>query len=214
MTSSELTDLRRDYAFETLSRSSVAHSPFVQFAKWMDEALSSAIIDANAMMISTVDAESRPSSRVVLLKDFGESGFTFFTNYDSKKGQDLAVNPNTVLHFFWPELERQINIRGTAAKVSREESETYFRSRPVESRIGAWASNQSTVLSSREELEKRVEDLRAKFDGEDIPLPPFWGGFRVAPDRFEFWQGRPSRLHDRISYELKGSDWEISRLSP
>jgi pyridoxamine 5'-phosphate oxidase len=180
----------------------------------MTAALNSDIIDANAMTLSTVDADCRPSSRVVLLRGFDTSGFTFFTNYESKKGHDLAANPNAVLHFFWPELERQVNIRGSAAKISHEESEAYFKSRPVESRIGAWASNQSSVLESRDELEKRVEELRAKFGGDDIPLPPFWGGFRVTPDRFEFWQGRSSRLHDRICYELKENNWEISRLSP
>jgi pyridoxamine 5'-phosphate oxidase len=214
MSESELTDLRRDYARESLSRSSVAHDPLVQFSKWMDEVLTSKVIDPNAMVVSTVDAECRPSSRVVLLKDFGESGFTFFTNYESKKGHDLAENPNTVLHFFWPELERQVNIRGTAAKVSREESETYFRSRPVESRIGAWASSQSSVIRSRGELEERVEELRRKYADGEVPLPPFWGGFRVMPDRFEFWQGRPSRLHDRICYERDGQAWRITRLSP
>jgi pyridoxamine 5'-phosphate oxidase len=214
MSESELTDLRRDYARESLSRSSVAHDPLVQFSKWMDEVLTSKVIDPNAMVVSTVDAECRPSSRVVLLKDFGESGFTFFTNYESKKGRDLAENPNTVLHFFWPELERQVNIRGTAAKVSREESETYFRSRPVESRIGAWASSQSSVIGSRGELEERVEELRQRYADGEVPLPPFWGGFRVMPDRFEFWQGRPSRLHDRICYERDGQAWRITRLSP
>jgi pyridoxamine 5'-phosphate oxidase len=214
MSESELTNLRRDYARESLSRSSVAHDPLVQFSKWMDEVLTSKVIDPNAMVVSTVDAECRPSSRVVLLKDFGESGFTFFTNYESKKGRDLAENPNTVLHFFWPELERQVNIRGTAAKVSREESETYFRSRPVESRIGAWASSQSSVIGSRGELEERVEELRQRYADGEVPLPPFWGGFRVMPDRFEFWQGRPSRLHDRICYERDGQAWRITRLSP
>jgi pyridoxamine 5'-phosphate oxidase len=214
MSEVELTDLRRDYARESLSRSSVAHDPLVQFSKWMDEVLTSKVIDPNAMMVSTVDAQCRPSSRVVLLKDFGESGFTFFTNYESKKGRDLAGNPHTVLHFFWPELERQVNIRGTAAKVSREESETYFRSRPVESRIGAWASSQSSVLGSRGELEERVEELRQQYADGEVPLPPFWGGFRVTPDRFEFWQGRPSRLHDRICYERDGETWRITRLSP
>ncbi|MEP7213423.1 MAG: pyridoxamine 5'-phosphate oxidase [Acidobacteriota bacterium] len=214
MSDGELTDLRRDYARETLSRSSVAHSPFVQFSKWMDEVLTSQIIDPNAMMVSTVDAQCRPSSRVVLLKDFDESGFTFFTNYESQKGRDLAANQNIVLHFFWPELERQINISGAAAKTSREESEAYFKSRPFESRIGAWASSQSSVLRSREELENRVEELRTQYADGNVPLPPFWGGFRVTPFRFEFWQGRPSRLHDRICYNVNGDTWKIERLYP
>jgi len=214
MSETELTGLRRDYARESLSRSSVAHNPFVQFSKWMDEALNSKIIDANAMILSTVDAECRPSSRVVLLKGFDEDGFTFFTNYESKKGRDLAANPKAVLHFFWPELERQVNIRGAAEKVSSAESEAYFKSRPVESRIGAWASSQSTVIESRKELETRVQELQARYAEADVPLPPFWGGYRLTPDRFEFWQGRPSRLHDRICYEPADSGWSITRLAP
>ena len=214
MNESELTDMRRDFARATLTRSSVADDPFAQFSKWFDDAVASHIIDANAMTLSTVDTGCRPSSRVVLLKGFDQSGFTFFTNYESKKGRDLAANPNAVLHFYWPELERQVNIRGTAGKITREESDAYFRSRPLASRIGAWASNQSTVLPSREYLEDRVADLMAKFVDDEVPLPPFWGGFRVVPDRFEFWQGRPSRLHDRICFEKDGDSWAISRLSP
>lgn len=209
-----LSDLRRDFSRETLSRSSVDVDPFEQFSKWMNDALASEIIDANAMVLSTVDAQCRPSSRVVLLKGFDQSGFRFYTNYESKKGRDLGVNPHTVLHFFWPELERQVNIRGTAQKIAGEESESYFRSRPVESRIAAWASSQSTVLESRRELEKRVEELKTRFADGDVPLPPFWGGFRVNPDRFEFWQGRSSRLHDRICYDINNLSWNISRLSP
>jgi pyridoxamine 5'-phosphate oxidase len=148
------------------------------------------------------------------LKGFDEDGFTFFTNYESKKGRDLAANPKAVLHFFWPELERQVNIRGAAEKVSSAESEAYFKSRPVESRIGAWASSQSTVIESRKELETRVQELQARYAEADVPLPPFWGGYRLAPDRFEFWQGRPSRLHDRICYEPADSGWSITRLAP
>lgn len=214
MNETELAELRRDFSRERLSRSSVAQSPFSQFSKWMAEALASEIIDANAMVLATVDEQCRPSSRVVLLKGFDETGFAFYTNYESKKGHDLASNPHAALHFFWPELERQINIRGIAAKISREKSEAYFKSRPLESQIGAWASNQSAILESRDELEKRVEEIRKQFSGDDVPLPPFWGGFRLTPDRFEFWQGRASRLHDRICYEPNGESWTISRLSP
>lgn len=210
----ELADLRREYSRETLDESSVDADPFIQFAKWMNEALVSEMIDATAMVLSTVDAENRPSSRVVLLKGFDERGFRFFTNYESTKGRELNANPHATIHFFWAELERQINIRGRIEKTSTEESEEYFRTRPLESRLGAWASNQSEVIASREELENKLEEMRLRFADGDVPLPPFWGGFRVIPDRFEFWQGRPSRLHDRVCYELSGGSWMISRLSP
>jgi pyridoxamine 5'-phosphate oxidase len=165
------------------------------------------------MTLVTVDADCRPSSRVVLLKGFGHDGFVFYTNYESKKARDLAANPNAVLHFFWPQLERQIIISGKAEKTSKEVSEEYFKSRPLESRISAWASNQSSILASRSVLEERVEELRKEFV-DDVPLPPFWGGFRLVPDGFEFWQGRANRLHDRIYYEQTEGNWEIFRLSP
>ena len=210
----ELADLRREYSRETLDKSSVDADPFVQFAKWMNETLASEIIDATAMVLSTVDPENRPSSRVVLLKGFDKRGFRFFTNYQSKKSRELNVNPHVAIHFFWAELERQINIRGRVEKTSTEESEEYFRTRPLESRLGAWASNQSEVIASREELEHKLVEMRLRFADGDVPLPPFWGGFRLIPDRFEFWQGRPSRLHDRIYYELSCGGWVISRLSP
>lgn len=210
----ELADLRRDYSLTELSRSSVDSDPFAQFAKWMSEAMDSAVIEPTAMTVSTVDAEGRPSSRVVLLKGFDSNGFVFFTNYESRKGTELTANPHTSLHFFWPDLERQIIISGIAEKVAREESEAYFASRPLESRIGAWASNQSRELANREELESRVAEVRERFSDGDIPCPPFWGGFRVTPTRIEFWQGRKSRLHDRIVYELADERWKISRLSP
>jgi pyridoxamine 5'-phosphate oxidase len=210
----ELADLRREYSREALNRSSVDADPFVQFGKWMNEAIASEMLDATAMILSTVDAENRPSSRVVLLKGFDERGFRFFTNYGSRKSRELEANPNATIHFFWAELERQINIRGRVEKATREEAEEYFRTRPVESRLGAWASNQSETVSSRAELEKKFEEMRVKFSGDDVPLPPFWGGYRVTPDRFEFWQGRPSRLHDRICYTLENGVWNIIRLSP
>ena len=210
----ELADLRRDYSLKELSRSSVDPEPFAQFSKWMNEALESAVIEPTAMTVSTVDADGRPSSRVVLLKGFDAEGFIFFTNYESKKGSDLNANPNVSLHFFWPDLERQVIISGTAKKVSQKESEEYFASRPLESRIGAWASKQSSALKSREDLEERVVEIRERFAGGEIPCPPFWGGFRVAAHRLEFWQGRRSRLHDRIVYLKDDQMWEIGRLSP
>ncbi len=166
------------------------------------------------MTVSTVDQACRPSGRVVLLKAYDENGFVFYTNYDSHKATDLSSNPNICMHFFWPDLERQLIIEGTAAKNSREESEAYFASRPRDSQLGAWASKQSSIVSSRDELEERFADLADKYNGQDIPCPPFWGGFLVTPAKFEFWQGRLSRLHDRICYLREGASWKIVRLSP
>jgi pyridoxamine 5'-phosphate oxidase len=211
--SKDLAALRRDYSRQELSKSSVAADPLVQFANWFEEYLNSQPLEPNAMTLSTAGSDARPSSRVVLLKGFGPDGFIFFTNYESAKARQLTENPQVSLHFFWPELERQVAISGTASKTSREESESYFLSRPLESRIGAWASKQSNMLADRKELEERIAEIRARF-GEDVPCPPFWGGFRVVPDRIEFWQGRPSRLHDRIVYTRSGDVWEVSRLSP
>ena len=209
----ELADLRRDFSEQELSESAVAADPVDQFSLWMDEALRSEIIDANAMTVSTVGVDGRPSARVVLLKYFDNDGLAFFTNYESKKGRDLAANPFAVLHFFWPQLDRQLAIYGRVEKTTPEVSEKYFNSRPVESRLSAWASKQSTVVGSRAELEDRVAELRRKFI-EDVPLPPFWGGFRLIPDKFEFWQGRQNRLHDRFVYALEDGVWVISRLAP
>ena len=209
----ELADLRRDFSSKGLMESDADASPFVQFASWMNQALASEIPDANAMTVATVGEDGRPDARVVLLKYYGEEGFVFFTNYESKKGRDLAANPHAVLHFFWPQLDRQISIHGSVEKTSREVSDQYFKSRPLESRIGAWASNQSRIIESRAFLEERFEEFKNKF-GENVPLPDFWGGFRLTPERFEFWQGRQSRLHDRLCYTLGANDWVIYRLSP
>ncbi len=208
-----LADLRRDYSLRELDEATISPDPFDQFSSWFDDASNSAVIEPNAMTLSTVGANNTPLSRVVLLKGFDRDGFVFFTNYESKKGSDLLTNPNACLHFFWPDLERQIIISGTAEKTSREESQVYFDSRPVSSRIGAWTSHQSTVIASRSVLEKREAELKLEF-GENVPLPSFWGGFRITPIRFEFWQGRPSRLHDRIVYDQIENEWAISRLSP
>ena len=210
----KLDDLRREYSSRELTRASVPDDPFTQFTAWMNEALNSQVLDANAMTVSTADAVGKPSSRVVLLKGFDSRGFVFFTNYLSSKARDLDANANISLHFFWPDLERQVIINGTAAKTSREESEAYFATRPLESRIAAWASKQSSPLSSRQELIDRVAEIRDRFEGQDVVCPPFWGGFRVTPVRIEFWQGRASRLHDRIVYERDGDMWTIVRLSP
>jgi pyridoxamine 5'-phosphate oxidase len=213
MDKNELANLRRDYAGQPLSKSSVDSDPFIQFNKWFDEALSSEITDANAMLLSTVDADCRPSSRVVLLKAVDENGFVFFTNYKSKKSSDIANNPSVSLTFFWPQLQRQVHVLGLAEKVSVAESETYFNSRPYDSQIGAWASEQSSVIESRTVLESEFDKMRQRFR-DDVPLPPFWGGYRVMPSRIEFWQGRASRLHDRLRYRLSGDEWLIERLSP
>ena len=214
MINEQLASIRRDYALRELSRKTVDPDPFTQFSCWMDEALKAEVPDATAMTLSTVSADGRPSSRVVLLKGVDPDGLVFFTNYGSKKAGDIDANASVSLHFFWRELERQIGVTGTAAKISREESEIYFATRPRDSQIGAWASSQSSELASRSDLEARFAELEAEYKGRDVPCPPFWGGFRVSPASFEFWQGRISRLHDRILYRLDGGKWQISRLSP
>ena len=213
MSKADLPNLRRDYAGKLLSKVAVDSDPFVQFGVWLDEALHSEIIDANAMTLATVDTECRPSARIVLLKGFDERGFVFFTNYKSRKAADLAANPNVCLSFFWPPIHRQVMIYGTAEKTSLQESENYFRTRPFDSKIAAWASHQSSVIESRSVLEEKFAELRLQYP-EDVPLPPFWGGFRVVPNRFEFWQGRASRLHDRIVYRQADERWIIERLAP
>jgi pyridoxamine 5'-phosphate oxidase len=213
MNKQELADLRRDFSSKGLDESAVDPDPLVQFGRWMNDALVSDIPDPNAMTLATVGEDGLPDARVVLLKFYGPEGFSFFTNYESKKGRDLAANPYAALHFFWPQLDRQVSIYGPVERTSRAESEKYFTSRPVDSRIGAWASNQSQIIESRTFLEARFREFKEKF-GENVPLPDFWGGFRVAPERFEFWQGRQNRLHDRIVYLLEKNKWGMVRLSP
>ena len=209
----ELADLRRDFSAKGLDESDADADPLVQFGKWMTDALAADIRDPNAMTLATVGEDGRADARVVLLKFFGPEGFLFFSNYESKKARDLAANPHAALHFFWRQLDRQVSISGSVQKTSREESEKYFRSRPVDSRIGAWASNQSRVIESRAFLETRFRELKEKF-GDNVPLPDFWGGFRLTPERFEFWQGRENRLHDRLLYTQRPGGWKIERLSP
>ncbi len=210
----ELAALRQDYSQHELSKSSVAPDPFDQFSRWFDEAITAQIVEPNAMHLGTSTLEGLPSGRTVLLKGFDKTGFKFFTNYDSAKARDLAANPNCYLHFLWKDLERQIFIRGTAVKTSDDESDEYFAARPYKSQIGAWASEQSSVIESRGIIEKKFEELTAKYPESNVPRPPFWGGFRVAPNQFEFWQGRRSRLHDRILYTRSDDSWKIARLSP
>ncbi|QRR00883.1 pyridoxamine 5'-phosphate oxidase [Dyadobacter sandarakinus] len=206
--------IRQDYNLNGLREEDLNPDPLKQFSIWFNEVLKAGISEPNAMVLSTV-AGGRPSARVVLLKDLNESGFTFFTNYDSKKGRELAGNPEVALTFFWKELERQVRVEGRVEKTSPEESSDYFASRPRGSQLGAWVSRQSSVIGGREALEEAGAETSREFEGRDVPRPPHWGGYRVIPDYMEFWQGRPSRLHDRLVYTL-GADglWKIERLSP
>lgn len=210
----ELAALRRDYSRHELSKATVAADPFDQFSKWFEEAVASQIVEPNAMHLGTATLDGVPSGRTVLLKGFDKNGFKFFTNYDSAKAREVAANPNCYLHFLWKELERQVFIRGTAEKTSASESDEYFATRPYKSQIGAWASAQSSIIESRKFLEQKFDEMSSKYAEGNVPRPPFWGGFRVRPDQFEFWQGRRSRLHDRILYTLAEGNWRISRLSP
>ena len=212
-----LPDLRVDYGRGTLLESDVSPDPIEQFRAWFAFAVSSAVPEANAMTLATADAAGAPSARVVLLKDFDERGFAFYTNYDSRKGRDLAANPRAALCFFWQPLERQVRVEGTVGRVSRAESEAYFRSRPRQAQIGAWVSQQSATIASRADLERLEAELRARFENVPVPLPDYWGGYRVVPQAIEFWQGRPSRLHDRLLYTRVapgGGAWTLRRLSP
>jgi pyridoxamine 5'-phosphate oxidase len=208
-------DLRVDYSRGTLVESAALADPIAQFQRWFDEARAAGVPEANAMTLATVDASGRPSARVVLLKGLDARGFSFFTNYESRKAREMAANPRAALCFYWQPLERQVRVEGTVETTSREESEVYFRTRPLEAQIGAWVSRQSEVIASRQELERRQAELVAKFAGAPVPLPDFWGGYRVVPESVEFWQGRPGRLHDRLRYERSPGDaWVIRRLSP
>lgn len=210
----EIADIRKDYQLESLTEQDVAANAIAQFTRWWDEAVKSEIDEVNAMTLATVSDKGIPAARIVLLKDYDENGFVFFTNYNSDKGMHLAANPQATLLFFWKELERQIRIEGVAEKVSAAESDDYFYSRPVGSRIGAWSSPQSRVIANREILEQNVVTYTNEF-GENVPRPEHWGGYRIKPAVIEFWQGRSSRLHDRIRYTLTAeNNWVIERLAP
>jgi pyridoxamine 5'-phosphate oxidase len=212
-----IADLRREYARARLDEADVSHDPFVEFSRWFAQALEAQAKDANAMTLATATADGAPSARIVLLKGFDERGFVFFSDYRSRKGGELEANPRAALVFYWSELDRQVRITGGVALASHEESERYFRSRPRGSRLGAWASYQSRVIPARTTLEADLREVEARFgENGEIPLPPHWGGYRVVPDTIEFWQGRESRLHDRIRYvrENGGRGWRIERLSP
>ena len=210
-----IADIRKDYQQQSLSEADVTQTPFDQFQRWWDEAVASKIEEPNAMTLATASADGVPAARIVLLKGFDAKGFTFFTNYESFKGMQLAENPRACLVFFWKELERQVRITGLVEKVAAAESDAYFNSRPEGSRLGAWASPQSHVIPGRDWLEKNEARFEKEFSGKIIQRPLHWGGYRVKPIGIEFWQGRPSRLHDRIQYSLQEDGaWKIERLAP
>ncbi len=215
LTPAELAALRQDYSQRGLRRSELNPDPIVQFNAWLAEAQAQQILEPNAMTLATVDAAGQPWTRTVLLKICDARGFTFFTNYDGAKARHIAGHPHAALTFWWGALERQVNITGTIEKSSREESAVYFQSRPASSQLGAWASAQSEVVADREQLEAQYAAVLAKFGETDIPLPPHWGGYRLVPQTVEFWQGRRSRLHDRLRYSRQPDGaWKIERLSP
>jgi len=210
----EVFDLRNEYTKGGLSREDLNDNPFVQFEKWFKQAQDCKVFEPNAMSVATVNKNNEPSIRTVLLKSWDERGFVFYTNYESAKATDIESNPNVSLNFFWPELERQIKICGTASKVGLAESIKYFVTRPFSSKLGAWVSNQSKIITSRKLLEMKFEEMKRKFQNGEVPLPDNWGGFRVTPKLIEFWQGRPSRLHDRFQYTITQNSWQIHRLEP
>ena len=209
-----LAHLRKDYNLAGLVEKDLARDPFRQFDKWFQEATAAKIEEPNAMVLTTATRDGRPSVRTVLLKSVDGRGFVFFTNYESRKGRELEANPRASVLFHWNVLERQVIIEGTVTKVAREESEAYFHSRPLPSQLAAWASQQSSIISGRPVLEGNLKALEKKYAGMEVPLPPHWGGFRLAPESVEFWQGRRSRLHDRLRYRREKDSWTVERLSP
>ncbi len=212
--SNYLNSVRHDFSNKPFDESDASDNPMHQFAEWFEEAVGAQVLDPKAMVISTVDNEGMPHSRVVYNRGIRESGIVFYTNYNSQKGGHLDQNNRISVNYFWPELERQIRFNGTVEKLTDEESNTYFKGRPRASKIGAWASEQSDVIAERSLLEHRVRQFTAKFEGEEVPRPPHWGGYLIRIALAEFWQGRPSRLHDRIRYELRNGEWTKARLAP
>ncbi len=209
-----LADLRKEYSLAGLVEKDLARDPFRQFEKWFQEAEAAKLTEPNAMTLATVGKDGRPSARTVLLKGLDGRGFTFFSNYESRKGRELELNPQVALVFPWIALERQVLVEGTVTKISREESDAYFHSRPRASQLGAWVSQQSAIISGRSVLEESMKALEKKYAGAEVPLPPHWGGWRVAPETVEFWQGRRSRLHDRLRYRRNQDGWTVERLAP
>jgi pyridoxamine 5'-phosphate oxidase len=210
----DIASIRRDYQMASLDEAATSANPMDQFTHWWEDATTSNIDEVNAFVLSTVDANRAPASRVVLLKGYTPEGFIFFTNYDSGKGKEIEANPNVAMNFFWKELERQVRITGTIKKISVEESAEYFHSRPLGSQVGAWASPQSQVIPNRDFLEKNFAEHTEKYKEGNVPLPPHWGGYIVHPTLVEFWQGRSSRLHDRIRYSFENHQWSKVRLAP
>jgi pyridoxamine 5'-phosphate oxidase len=206
--------LRKEYTRAGLVEDDVDPDPVVQFHKWFEKAIEADLHEPNAVTIATATGDGRPSARIVLLKGYDERGFVFYTNYEGRKAREIEENPLCALLFYWGELERQVRIEGRARRISGEEADAYFLSRPRGSRLGAWASEQSQPVEDRNVLEERVRELEAEYEGREIPRPPFWGGYRVEPEVIEFWQGRENRLHDRIVYHRSGRGWKIVRLQP
>ncbi|MGQ0829595.1 MAG: pyridoxamine 5'-phosphate oxidase [Bacteroidota bacterium] len=209
-----INNLRSDFAKEKLDEKDVNTNPFLQFEAWFKEAVEAKVNEPNAMSLSTATKAGKPSSRIVLLRNFDDDGFVFYTNYTSRKGTEILKNPHVALLFFWPELERQVRIEGVLKKQSKEVSDSYFQSRPRGSKLGAWTSAQSKIVESRKVLDEEYEKLSKKYPDEHVPRPPHWGGYVLKPVSIEFWQGRPGRLHDRILYTYKNNKWKIERLAP
>ncbi len=216
MSSLTPTPQRRDYVLATLLEAEAGRDPIALFRRWFDDAVAARVIEPNAMTLATVGIDGRPSARIVLLKGYDDRGFCFFTNYQSRKGNELAMNPAAALVFFWAELERQVRVEGTAEPTAAEESDAYYASRPIEARLGAWASPQSAVVADRDSLQRSYDDLARRFPDGDPPRPPYWGGYRVVPSAVEFWQGRPGRLHDRLRFDRddRAARWTVERLAP